>query len=170
MIKYEKTEGGLRFTFDNSPTYLGNGTIDVPFNSVALVVDDSSMITVRKAASYDILFSATEEELGVSKEDFRNWFEANATSTGGSGGGGSVDAYTKAESDARYGTKAEQESLRNDVEQALGEIAELEADKQNKLVAGDNITIEGNVISAVGGGESVDAYVEGHTLYFGKKS
>lgn len=48
------------------------------------------------------------------------------------GGGGSVDAYTKAESDAKYGTKAEQESLRGDVENALGEIAALGYDKADK--------------------------------------
>lgn len=101
-----------------------------------------------------------------------------------SGSGGSVDAYTKAESDAKYGTKAEQESLRGDVENALGEIAALGYDKadkselakyetieahnadneamqasidnkQDKLTAGDGITIEDNVISAVGGMDDI---------------
>lgn len=47
-------------------------------------------------------------------------------------GGEAIDAYTKEESDARYGSKEEQESLRNDVEEALGESAKNEADLQKK--------------------------------------
>lgn len=38
------------------------------------------------------------------------------------------------------------------VEQNASDISALESSKQDKLVAGDNITIEGNVISATGGG------------------
>lgn len=41
--------------------------------------------------------------------------------------------YTKNEADGKFGTKTEQESLRSDLEDALGEIASLEADKQDKL-------------------------------------
>lgn len=49
------------------------------------------------------------------------------------GGGGSGDSYTKSEADARFGTKQEQEQLRNDVEEALGEAAKAEADLQKKV-------------------------------------
>ena len=64
-------------------------------------------------------------------------------STGGSGG--TVDAYTKTESDAKYALKTDHETLE-------GEVATLEADKQDKLTAGTGITIDGNTISATGGG------------------
>lgn len=47
--------------------------------------------------------------------------------------GGTVDAYTKAEADSKFGTLTEQQSLRSDVENALGDIAALGYDKQNKL-------------------------------------
>lgn len=38
--------------------------------------------------------------------------------------------------------------------------------KQNKLVAGQNITITGNIISAVGGGEGGKEYTAGEGIYF----
>lgn len=56
------------------------------------------------------------------------------------GGGGTVDLsnyYTKDESDARFGTLDEQKSLRNDVEEALGEAAKNEADLQKKADKSD---------------------------------
>lgn len=40
--------------------------------------------------------------------------------------------YTKNEADGKFGTKTEQESLRSDLEDALGEIASLESDMQGK--------------------------------------
>lgn len=42
------------------------------------------------------------------------------------------DIYSKTESDNKYGTLEEQKQLRNDVEQALGEIAEVSTDKADK--------------------------------------
>lgn len=71
-------------------------------------------------------------------------------STGGSGG--TVDAYTKTESDAKYALKTDHETL-------AGEVATLEADKQDKLTAGTGITIDGNTISATGGG-SENQYIK----------
>lgn len=56
--------------------------------------------------------------------------------------------------DAKYGTLTEQQSLRSDLEDALGEIAGLEADKQDKLIGsgtGQNIkTINGQTILGTG--------------------
>ena len=71
-------------------------------------------------------------------------------STGGSGG--TVDAYTKTDSDAKYALKTDHETL-------AGEVATLEADKQDKLTAGTGITIDGNTISATGGG-SENQYIK----------
>ena len=64
-------------------------------------------------------------------------------STGGSGG--TVDAYTKAESDAKYALKTDHDTL-------AGEVTTLTTNKQDKLTAGTGITIDGNTISATGGG------------------
>lgn len=53
--------------------------------------------------------------------------------------------------DAKYGTLTEQQSLRSDLEDALGEIAELEADKQDKLVSGTSIkTVNGETLLGAG--------------------
>lgn len=49
-----------------------------------------------------------------------------------------VDAYTKEESDDRYASKSEFASVSGDVENALGEIAALGIDKQDKL-SGDYV-------------------------------
>ena len=64
-------------------------------------------------------------------------------------GGGTVDAYTKAETDALLADKADTDDVytKTEVDTEL-------ADKQDVLTPGTNITIENNVISASGGGSS----------------
>lgn len=66
-----------------------------------------------------------------------------------SGGGGTVDAYTKAETDALLEDKADADGV-----YTKAETDALLDDKQDVLTAGTNITIENNVISASGGGSS----------------
>ena len=59
MITFEKQENGVLFTFENSDKYLyGSGTIEVPFNSLSIIQDESDNITLRKSASNDIFLSA----------------------------------------------------------------------------------------------------------------
>lgn len=67
------------------------------------------------------------------------------------------DVYTKQEVDADLALKADADDVytKQEVDEAL-------AGKQDELVAGDNITIEGNVISATGGG-SGDSYTRAET-------
>lgn len=67
------------------------------------------------------------------------------------------DVYTKTEVDAELALKADADDVytKQEVDEAL-------AGKQDELVAGDNITIEGNVISATGGG-SGDSYTRAET-------
>lgn len=64
-----------------------------------------------------------------------------------------------ADVEANYATKsalaetsAQVATNTQDITEAMADIAALGADKQDKLTAGDNITIENNVISATGGG------------------
>ena len=68
-----------------------------------------------------------------------------------SGGGGTVDAYTKAETDALLEDKADADDV-----YTKAEADALLDDKQDMLTAGTNITIVDNVISASGGGSSED--------------
>ena len=72
MITVTKQENGVLFTFQDSDKYLyGSGTIEVPFNSLSIIMDESDMITLRKSASYDIFLSARyDTDLGYrSKEE-----------------------------------------------------------------------------------------------------
>lgn len=138
MLKITKQGNSLIVEGVKNGTYPNNGVNEYPLNSLIAVTDDSEMVTFRSAATNDVLFSGKVEDIAingekVTKDNILTKFDAvSNASTGGGGGGGSVDAYTKAESDAKYGTKAEQESLRGDVENALGEIAALGYDKADK--------------------------------------
>ena len=54
-------------------------------------------------------------------------------------------------------------SINDNIALAMSDITELKDGKQDKLTAGNNITIEGNVISATGGGGETDAYTKAET-------
>ena len=75
MITVSKQENGVLFTFTNSDKYLyGSGTIEVPFNSLSIIQDESDNITLRKSASNDIFLSARyDTDFGyASKEEAVN--------------------------------------------------------------------------------------------------
>lgn len=58
MVNITSTNNGVNFAFTNSQYYLfGTGSIDVPLNSLSLVIDESDMVTFKKAASDDVFIS-----------------------------------------------------------------------------------------------------------------
>lgn len=84
MISLQTTEGGVKFVFTNSDHYLyGNGTIEVPLNSLALVTDESDMFTFKKAATNDPFISAKYSDIGMTKEELEAFYNENMV--GGSG-------------------------------------------------------------------------------------
>ncbi len=85
MVTLTKQGDAIRFTFNDCPHYLNDGTIDVPVNSLTLVVDESDMVTFRKSASNDIFVSTLVSEFGMSKAQLIQWFKDNMV--GGGGGG-----------------------------------------------------------------------------------
>lgn len=87
MITLSKSGNSVTFTFDENSGYLQNGTIDVPINSLALIIDESDMATFRKSASNDIFISARYEEFGMSKAELEAWYKANMVGSSGGGGG-----------------------------------------------------------------------------------
>lgn len=92
MITISRQDNGVLFTFENSDKYLyGNGTIEVPFNSLSIIADESDMITLRKAASNDIFLSARyDTDLGYrSKDDAIDDLKGMLFAEIGGGGGGS---------------------------------------------------------------------------------
>lgn len=91
MITLSKSGNTVTFTFDENSGYLQNGTIDVPVNSLSLILDESNMATFRKSASNDIFVSANLAEFGMSKAELEAWYKANMVgSSGGSGSGGTT--------------------------------------------------------------------------------
>lgn len=86
MITLNASGGSVTFTFSGNSTYLNDGTIEVPVNSLALIIDESDMATFRKAASNDIFVSANIAEFGMTKDELIAWYKENMV--GSSGGGG----------------------------------------------------------------------------------
>ncbi len=91
MITLSASGGSVTFTFSGNTTYLNDGTIEVPQNSLALIIDESDMITLKKAASNDIFVSANIAEFGMTKAELESWFKENAVGSTGGGGGDTVD-------------------------------------------------------------------------------
>ena len=94
MITLSASGGSVTFTFSGNSTYLNDGQITVPVNSLALIIDESDMATFRKAASNDIFVSANIAEFGMTKAELESWYKANMV---GSTGGGSGSGVTPSE-------------------------------------------------------------------------
>ena len=91
MITLNASGGSITFEFSGNSTYLNDGTITVPVNSLALIIDESNMITLKKAASNDIFVSANIAEFGMTKAELESWFKENAVGSTGGGGADTVD-------------------------------------------------------------------------------
>lgn len=87
MITLSASGGSVTFTFSGNSTYLNDGQITVPVNSLALIIDESDMATFRKAASNDIFVSANIAEFGMTKAELESWYKANMVGSTGGGGG-----------------------------------------------------------------------------------
>jgi len=99
MITLNASGGSITFTFSGNSTYLNDGVITCPVNSLALIIDESDMVTFRKSASADIFVSANIAEFGMTKDELIAWYKENMV--GSSGGGGGVtpeefEAYSAA--------------------------------------------------------------------------
>lgn len=141
MITFEKQENGVLFTFENSDKYLyGDGTILVPFNSLAVIQDESDMITLRKSASWDIFLSGrfdTDFDFRTKEDAVDALKEALFDETGG---GVTEEEVEQMIEEATSGIPSSQviEQLRTDVNAVSGEVDTLQDD-----VAGIN-----NILSA----------------------
>lgn len=93
MVNISKQDNAIIFAFTDSQYYLfGTGSIEVPMNALSLVIDESDMITFRKASSNDIFVSIPLDETNFStKTDVIDFYKENMV---GATGGGSADAFT----------------------------------------------------------------------------
>ena len=96
MVTISKDGNSIKFTFQDSIYYLyGDGVIEAPVNSLSLVIDESDMITFRKASSNDIFVSVPLSETNFStKSDVITFYKENMV-----GGGGDPDAFVSADFD-----------------------------------------------------------------------
>ena len=142
MITLSASGGSVTFTFSGNSTYLNDGQITVPVNSLALIIDESDMATFRKAASNDIFVSANIAEFGMTKAELESWYKANMVSSGG-GGGGVTPEEVEEMIDESISGKADSSAVTEEISAAL-------SGKQDTLIAGDGINIDSaNTISAV---------------------
>lgn len=124
MITLNASGGSITFEFSGNSTYLNDGTITVPVNSLALIIDESDMATFRKAASNDIFVSANIAEFGMTKAELESWFKENAV---GSTGGGITSGEVQSMIDEAVSGKVDADfdnSLGFDINDDLGVYAE----------------------------------------------
>lgn len=150
MITLSKIDNAIRFTFANSQHYLtGDGTIDVPVNSLSLIFDESDFATFRKAASNDIFVSAPISEFGMSKAQLEDFYKANMV--GSSGGGISPEEAAAFVHSAEYNSTAHTIVLKNTEGDVLSTIDATDFIKDgmvsNVEIANNNLVITFNTDS-----------------------
>lgn len=92
MVTFTRKTNVVEITFSGSPTYLYDGTISAPLGSLVLITDQSDMATIRRAPSYDILFSARIADLEFDEQQAtRANINRLFNDTCGGGGRGSGD-------------------------------------------------------------------------------
>ena len=84
MTSISTSGSSIIFTFEGSPYYLNNGSIECPKNSLALIVDSSEMATFKKAGADDIFLSIKYDDLDMTKEELIEYYQENMTGGGGS--------------------------------------------------------------------------------------
>ena len=115
MLSITKVNNSIKVEGLDNKQFPDNGTLMIPLNSVILTLDESNIATFRSAANNDVLFSGVITDIQISgtpmtKQTITTAFTTVANAASG-GGGGTVDAYTKAETDALLATKANESEL-----------------------------------------------------------
>lgn len=146
MLKIYKEDNALVVEGLDNGQFPDNGQLSFPLNSISVVIDESEMATFRSASNNDVVFSGLIENItingeSVTKDNIIEKFDAISNSSTSGGGGGGMTPEER----------QELKQLRSDVEDVMGEVATLEADKQNKLVSGTNIkTVNGQSLLGTG--------------------
>ena len=179
MISINKQGNAIVIEFTDNDKYLFNGKIEVAPNELIVVVDQSDMVTFKRASNGDVLFSQLVDDIQiagspVNKETVIDQFALIGFTSGGGGGAGgavssvngqtgdviitpaSLNVYTRAEVDADINAETTE---RQKQDSALGGMIAAEtaareqavATKQDTLVSGQNIkTINGESVLGAG--------------------
>ena len=179
MISINKQGNAIVIEFTDNDKYLFNGKIEVAPNELIVVVDQSDMVTFKRASNGDVLFSQLVDDIQiagspVTKDTIIDQFAIIGFTSGGGGGAGgavssvngqtgdviitpaSLNVYTRAEVDADINAETTE---RQKQDSALGGMIAAEtaareqavASKQDTLVSGTNIkTINGQTLLGEG--------------------
>lgn len=179
MISINKQGNAIVIEFTDNDKYLFNGKIEVAPNELIVVVDQSDMVTFKRASNGDVLFSQLVDDIQiagspVTKDTVIDQFALIGFTSGGGGGTGgavssvngqtgdviitpaSLNVYTRAEVDAAINAETTE---RQKQDSALGGMIAAEtaareqavASKQDTLVSGTNIkTINGQSVLGEG--------------------
>lgn len=174
MIKISKQNNSLIVEGIDNVFYINNGDNSYPLNSLIVVTDNSDMATFRSVATNDVLFSGLIQNItingeSVTKDNIIQKFDAVSNSS--TGGGGTVDAYTKEEADNKFASKDELTNVQTVANDADTKVDALTTrvegvettlgNKQDTLVSGTNIkTINNQSILGEGNIEISDYYTK----------
>lgn len=177
MISINKQGNAIVIEFTDNDKYLFNGKIEVAPNELIVVVDQSDMVTFKRASNGDVLFSQLVDDIQiagspVTKDTVIDQFAIIGFTSGGGTGGAvnsvngqtgdviitpaSLNVYTRAEVDDAINAETTE---RQKQDSALGGMIAAEtaareravASKQDTLVSGTNIkTINGESILGAG--------------------
>lgn len=179
MISINKQGNAIVIEFTDNDKYLFNGKIEVAPNELIVVVDQSDMVTFKRASNGDVLFSQLVDDIQiagspVTKDTVIDQFALIGFTSGGGGGEpgavssvngqtgdviitpASLNVYTRAEVDAAINAETTE---RQKQDSALGGMIAAEtaareqavASKQDTLVSGTNIkTINGESVLGAG--------------------
>lgn len=179
MISINKQGNAIVIEFTDNDKYLFNGKIEVAPNELIVVVDQSDMVTFKRASNGDVLFSQLVDDIQiagspVTKDTVIDQFALIGFTSGGGGGEpgavssvngqtgdviitpASLNVYTRAEVDAAINAETTE---RQKQDSALGGMIAAEtaareqavASKQDTLVSGQNIkTINGESVLGEG--------------------
>lgn len=171
MISINKQGNAIVIEFTDNDKYLFNGKIEVAPNELIVVVDQSDMVTFKRASNGDVLFSQLVDDIQiagspVTKDTIIDQFALIGFTSGGGGGTSNWDDITGKPEFAEVATSGDYNDLTNkptipDVSNLAtkAEIADMEtrshaeatyatkqqvANKQDQLVSGTNIkTVNG---------------------------
>lgn len=179
MISINKQGNAIVIEFTDNDKYLFNGKIEVAPNELIVVVDQSDMVTFKRASNGDVLFSQLVDDIQiagspVTKDTVIDQFALIGFTSGGGGGEpgavssvngqtgdviitpASLNVYTRAEVDDAINAETTE---RQKQDSALGGMIAAEtaareqavASKQDILVSGQNIkTINGQSVLGSG--------------------
>lgn len=140
MLKITKNQGSIQVTADNSGFYPFDGTLTFPTNSLFTATSaNTDMVTFKSTSNGDVQFVGNYKDITISgrsydtKQKFLTAFSNLANQ-------GSVDAYTKAETDAKLNDKLTAQTNAN----GSLFISSSSNDDANSSVALYNSTVKGS--------------------------